>query len=108
MSNNCFVEGSTNSSFNFTFRAFGCSLTALDERILHSSALALWSARDQARMSEETRAKIETTKKIWGLDLQCLEYVIADSKAINCFGTSAAQSALLHLHRAKHVKQRGR
>ena len=36
--NNCFVEGSTNSSFNFAFSASGCALTAVDERDLHFSA----------------------------------------------------------------------
>lgn len=50
-----------------------------------------------------------TTETPWGLALQRLEHATADSKAINCFGTSAAQSALLHLrHWAKHVKQSGR
>jgi hypothetical protein len=108
--NNCFVEGNTNSSFNFAFSAFGCALTALDDRNLHFSAFAFQSARDQARMNLQTWTKIEmTTETPWGLALQRLEHATADSKAINCFGTSAAQSALLHLrHWAKHVKQSGR
>ena len=58
----------------------------------------------------QTWTKIEmTTETPCGLALQRLEHATADSKAINCFGTSAAQSALLHLrHWAKHVKQSGR